>query len=1150
MTKIMLPAGMTVDFEDMQPEEIKSSINAMREKDPSLFEERAQPEEEIESIQSIYDRSRRRESRSPKEYSLQEQKALLPEVTDKSFRFNLGRKDTDEEKLNYIRTVMGSTEAVKQDADGSFLIDQGLLSDDVREEFGLKESGLVYADRPGFTWYDMIDFGGEAGAPLVGGIGASLLVAGTGGLIVPLAAVAAGTAAVKGLDEAVEYFNGYNRQSLGEVGSAIATEAAFAAAGEGAGRAITKAFGRLFKGKGPKVSQSRIDELEASGLDRKLAEKAAYEEARQEMNRVISEGGVPSIEVATDKGLLGSMQAIYELILPNRKIAQQNTKFIKKTLDDLSKGRISGDDARVAMESQASTISKAIQDELTDPKKATDHTRKTVLGILQKEMDNLVNNYSSTTGVATDFDEAAKLTATLYTQATRRLYQQADDILNVEVQADDILKAIDDAQSNPFFSQMPNEGTLFEQIRAVAKEGKGPVSSSSSDTFNLNELQQMKEALRIARGDSNLVAAGGQKSIDDIIRTIDDVRGAEHARITESLADDLIPTEAKKNIVKGLNQWEEANKLWGEGQEIYNKASVNTIIKDAKNGKYVANQGVIDAMDPGDPTIIRQYLDAVTPPDTVRQLDLSPDKVGALEEVRAIISKPDVTQEDLFKVNNILKQNGLSDIQDTGVPGAGLTRKQRPAFIIPEANEWVGKPGVDDGFKSAYLNNYAEEIDNYINLARAGTEPRALRENVREGLAKKWIENAIRKSPGDFGDKSPKTFAMKYFSLDKSVRKELFGADNVDEMDAVINDFYLSGKRTAEDIIDSLPVIRDQSLKDQILNLKKVVDEGAELNSDDLIRSIASGNIDQPEAIAEALLKDPSSYAKLVSRVGEEAIEGPGGVKDMVMRNLLEEPFDLITRGQGVAEDFIQSGKWGAGLRKAIEKQNVNEGLDTVLGKDTVKDLLKLADDAVKISDGPMASTSIAGPGRKIAMATALAGGILNPALAVAALGPLAATYVGARLLRNKTVLKTLTSPRLREKEYRLAKAKGARIDKDAAKEQMFKKGPREERKIHLGGMFAYNLNKLMPIVNSEIGILTSTGIGRGPSEEDLEDRLLEAEAPNVQPTGGSELDLPDTTPRATMLPGQRSPNPGGLTAGELALRQIEEAKLMGGGPT
>lgn len=116
---------------------------------------------------------------------------------------------------------------------------------------------------------------------------------------------------------------GYNKQSLGDVLGAIGVSGALGVAGEGGGRVVTALGGRLFKGKGPKISQARIDELQATGLSRKQAEKGAQEEARQEMNRLIKAGAVPSIQAASDKTLLGAIQEINELVLPNTSVARK-----------------------------------------------------------------------------------------------------------------------------------------------------------------------------------------------------------------------------------------------------------------------------------------------------------------------------------------------------------------------------------------------------------------------------------------------------------------------------------------------------------------------------------------------------------------------------------------------------------------------------------------------------------------------------------------------------------------------------------------------------------------------------------------------------------------------------------------------------------
>lgn len=47
---ITLPSGLTVDFSGASQEEIEDALEAMREQDPSLFEEASRPPETIDEL--------------------------------------------------------------------------------------------------------------------------------------------------------------------------------------------------------------------------------------------------------------------------------------------------------------------------------------------------------------------------------------------------------------------------------------------------------------------------------------------------------------------------------------------------------------------------------------------------------------------------------------------------------------------------------------------------------------------------------------------------------------------------------------------------------------------------------------------------------------------------------------------------------------------------------------------------------------------------------------------------------------------------------------------------------------------------------------------------------------------------------------------
>lgn len=200
MTQIKMPSGQVIDFGDLNENEITSAVNTLAQNQPELFQETRPEPLAIKDIPPLVAPEFPEEDPDLNET---ERRNILGEVKDISFRFNLGRLDRDDEKLDYIQQVLGSKDAVVQDGDGSFIIDQAKVTPEAREDLGLSEVGLIYADKPGFSWYDLVDFGGEAGPEILGGIAVSALVAGTGGGFLPvlgaMAKVGAGSAAGRAL---------------------------------------------------------------------------------------------------------------------------------------------------------------------------------------------------------------------------------------------------------------------------------------------------------------------------------------------------------------------------------------------------------------------------------------------------------------------------------------------------------------------------------------------------------------------------------------------------------------------------------------------------------------------------------------------------------------------------------------------------------------------------------------------------------------------------------------------------------------------------------------------------------------------------------------------------------------------------------------
>lgn len=164
---------------------------------------------------------------------------------------------------------------------------------------------------------------------------------------------------------------------------------------------------------------------------------------------------------------------------------------------------------------------------------------------------------------------------------------------------------------------------MFRKIKDLSFQGAPDAQGNPTSFFKFNQLQQMKEALRIARGDSDLVAQGQQKIIDDVLRSIEEAKNAQHNKI----AGQIDKGSFNDGQLKGFNLFKQANQLWADGQEQYNKAQINAIVKDAAAGKKISNENILSQISTISPQSLRQYLDAVTPPSTVKELNLTREKL-------------------------------------------------------------------------------------------------------------------------------------------------------------------------------------------------------------------------------------------------------------------------------------------------------------------------------------------------------------------------------------------------------------------------------------------------------------------------------------------------------------------------------------------
>jgi hypothetical protein len=385
------------------------------------------------------------------------------EVKDTLLRYMTGRMDTDEEKQNLLNQVLGEG-ASRRISEDTFVIDQAKVAPEIREKYGLADSGTIYLDKPGFTLSDIADFVGESGPSVAAAIGASIAVTGFG-LIPGLAIVGGAAALAKAADESIEWAQGLNRQSAGEVAASIATEGVLNAVFEGGGRLVAKGIGRFIKGPGPQISAQRIDELVETGMSTRRARTVAREEALSQYRRMVAAGARPTVQAAAGKALAARALAVNEKIFPNPRVGEENVRFTRELLKDVDDGVITQEEALKELFVNNKEIANLISRNLADPDKAFALSKKHLDDVVKKELDRFEAIFVPSEKLPEEYSEAARLVSSLFKTESHNLYGLAKSTMGSEgtFSSAPIISELNTlASDNPFVQYT---GSLFDKLR-------------------------------------------------------------------------------------------------------------------------------------------------------------------------------------------------------------------------------------------------------------------------------------------------------------------------------------------------------------------------------------------------------------------------------------------------------------------------------------------------------------------------------------------------------------------------------------------------------------------------------------------------------------------------------------------------------------
>jgi hypothetical protein len=455
---------------------------------------------------------------------------------------------------------------------------------------------------------------------------------------------------------------------------------------------------------------------------------------------------------------------------------------------------------------------------------------------------------------------------------------------------------------------------------------------------------------------------------------------------------------ATKMFEDGVMAWKKAQNFHASGIQRFRSFSEELLHNNIRSGVTISDKEVMQAIvRDGQPDALLRYLKSITP------------SGRAAEGIQAI---PQSVFDNAAKAANAGQFKQANKILDD----AGVSDE-----VVKRLPVFAEKLGANDPYGRMIASEFSDTIRNLGNLAAARANPLKYRNNVRDSLAREWLQQSYTTSKvaGEF---SPTVFASRFDQLGKTA-DALLGNKNATALRELMKDYHkigMSNKQFANATAEALGATAGQirsralgltggrSISDEIAGVQAVIKEAERQSDDALFQAFARGQIDDADSLVTSILKTPSNYDKLVNQFGAQ-LDGVGGVKDMVMGRIMEAAFP-----QGVLPDVVASGAWGAPMRRQITNLNRNGALAKVLGDGdrtagqlVVNDLIKaskigerISDQALKGKQGLASAAFAAGAGMRL---------ITNP---LAFVGEAVGIFTMGRIMRQKWFLNSLLQPR------------------------------------------------------------------------------------------------------------------------------------------
>lgn len=870
-------------------------------------------------------------------------------------RFQFGRMDTDEEKSNYLKTVVGD-EGFRVDALG-----RHILTQDGRTKLGLGEGRELAVDEEGFSFNDVKEFAGATALPIIAGTGAAIAASGVG-FVPGMLIVGAATAGGKLLDEGIEAAEGLQMQSPTDIVRDSAIEGAFGMFGEGVGRGISKLFGRIIKGPGG----------------------AENEALRAQAREVIAKGFRPTIAGATDEAfrpVLNRLQAVYEGVFPNQKAAMQNLE------QSLAQMRAFG----IADDTAINNLDEIVKRDITDFYSSADqklaNAQMRMDDAVKGEINQIMRNLKDGKTIPKNLDEMIRQRKAVFDEDVDRLYTVVNDRLRgqaiiptagIKTELERLTTdSIADIGATRFAAQVKGLGD-YATARELSRIRTGLTDASRNPALlndvNVGALGSLKASVNQAFTDAEITLAQmSTKGLDDAVTEI----GGPTIIRPDGFKMDLSTGEAS-DALRLLNR---TNEFYRDSIGRFDNIVVQDIIKQTKSGQMNMKFVFDKIIQEDNPEALDQLFKAIRGAPTGKALGAETGIVDLAEGTRILKSR---------MIGNRTVEQALKDVAD--LPANNRTRmmvEKQARDIEAEAAE-----------RATIRGTGAEQA-----------------EAVRQGLSKMYIQEQVKRSLTI--DPATGVEVIDPIKLVANIRQKGTTVDKLlsDDLKGVNDILTVLERGKANLAPDVLQQLQSKPLGQALKDLQAAEARRAAVDTNVVLRTLQSTA--DPEVIAQTVFRNPASIREAQKFLGNKVTNVNGRevptmelVRDAAMGRVLKQIGATVDEAGSIrmTDDFVESfksGRLGNKLQSVLRSYG-DETLNTMFGKGAAEGLNAMAETMVRASNASIAGKGgLAAP--NIALGLGVASLIMNP---LATLPTAVAFKVMSVALRNPKVLKMMMASR------------------------------------------------------------------------------------------------------------------------------------------